>query len=230
MAETIIHALVLRRAEYGESDRMVTLFTKERGRIDAIARGCRRPRSPLMNCAEPFTCGEYRIFELKGRASITQCAITDSFYGLRSDYDRLKEGAGWLKLLELIATPEEPAPDIFDLSLIALAYLENSILSPKLLGAMFKMRLMLLAGFYPSVSACAVCGKSLENVPTAFSPSKGGCVCQGCAPGARRISEGARRVLLKAPRRPFNAVEKLSESPDWPEAAARLEEFLAYSF
>ena len=62
MATLNTSALVIRRADYSDYDRMVTLFTPEYGRIDAIARGCRRPKSPLVNAVEPFTSGEYQLF------------------------------------------------------------------------------------------------------------------------------------------------------------------------
>ena len=57
-----IPALVLRRADYSDYDRMVTLFSPEMGRVDAIARGCRRPKSPLVNAVEPFTSVEFQLY------------------------------------------------------------------------------------------------------------------------------------------------------------------------
>ena len=63
-------ALVLRRADYADYDRMVTLLTPEHGRLDAVARGCRRPRSPLVNAVEPFISGEFQLFRKGERYSI----------------------------------------------------------------------------------------------------------------------------------------------------------------
>ena len=92
MAALTTDALVLRHADYADYDRMVTLFTPEYGRIDAVARGCRRPKSPLVNAVEPFTSGEYQLYSRKERYSIDQCQIKESFYELRTDYDRLVHG------------------------------------------------------------------------------------------------------------------------------------------
>ena len=79
MAGLITDALVLRHSDYGDYDRMVTLFSPEYGRIDAIARGCRRPKSPLVNAVEPFTSGEFQLYYRRDRYSIDQCQIKESF-------------------------------------------------------------------------------------------------------------------------------------------------------
>ena len=65
-----IPGLVLRRADYSDYDRMVTLFSPEMGRVDAIARGCRRPKSPLVNAVEPFTSGEFQLYQHRERFSL----------------------------------------------------------------------------------------------------------------------------------------------------------------
>ena len=78
-------ALVIRHADYGDSNRMVTLITPKYGKIEAVARGCRRLKSPIVNAAELFTSGEYTLFERNGRYSIEQCQISESFFALRQD-------------------------------------------------------------------------------------------------------------------------------------------------
>ena len=130
-------ALVLRRSEWRDYDRMVTLFTPEFGRVDAVARGCRRPKSPLMNAAEVFTCGEYQLLHMRDRYTITQCRITDDFFELRSDYERLVHGAFWLRLLDEIVVPDAENRALFHMTLRALAYLNHSPLPPALLTAIF---------------------------------------------------------------------------------------------
>ena len=92
--------LVLRRADYGDYDRMVTLLTPAHGRMDAVARGCRRAKSPLTNAAEPFISGEFQLFQKGERYAIEQCQVREGFYELRTDYERLVHGAYWLRLLD----------------------------------------------------------------------------------------------------------------------------------
>ncbi len=211
-------AIVLRRADYRDYDRMVTLFSPEHGRIDAVARGCRRPKSALMNAAEVFCAGQYSIHEAGGRYSVTQCEIKDSFYDLRFDYDRLVHGMYYLSLADMAALPEQGAPDVFMLLLKALAHLCYSGLPPAMLTACFEMRYMPMMGFRPLMDRCVVCGAPVDGAAR-FDEELGGVVCSLCPSAAPRISQGARRIILKAPLTDYSVVPKLDGHPDWPEAA-----------
>ena len=218
-------AIVLRRADWRDYDRMVTLFTPAFGRVDAVVRGCRKPKSPLLNAAEPFCAGEYQLLKVGGRVTVTQARITNSFFELRSDYDRLMHGAFWLKLLSEVVVEDEPNEALFQMTLNALAYLTHSDLPPTLLTAMFEMHLWRITGFSPNVSECIICRTPADKTNLRFDAQKGGCVCAFCAPGAHVLTEGARRILLKAPKTPYSAVEKLLPRNEWPEAARRIREF-----
>lgn len=224
----ITDALVLRRSDYRDYDRMVTLLSPTMGRIEAIVRGCKKPRSPLMNAAEPFCAGEYTIISTKGRASVTGCQIHESFYNLRGDYDRLVHGAYYLHLLLLAALPEQPCGELFHLGLRALAHLNYGALPPELVTAAFEMHYMALLGQSPRVDECVRCGRPMQGVRARFDEALGGAVCEGCATGGYPLSEGARRILLKAPRVRFDACEKLEDRPEWPEAAAHIRRFVSY--
>lgn len=219
-----VSGLVLRRADYRDYDRMITLLTAEKGRVEAVVRGCRRPKSELMNAAEPFVCGQYQLYFAHDRYSVTQCRVTDGFYPLREDLDRLTCGGKWLRLLEKTAPEGVDCKELFDTALSALSYLTYSELEPALLDAMFLLKLSHLLGFSPRADACALCGQSASQTVLRFSAAKGGCVCSRCAPNAGGLSEGARRILLKAPRAPYKSVELLAGHPDWREAAEKIRE------
>jgi len=211
-------ALVIRRADYSDYDRMVTLFTPELGRIDAIARGCRRPKSPLLNACEPFTSGTFQLYQKGERFSMEQCQISESFYELRTDYDRLQHGVYWLKLLDASVMADVPMPDLFLITLRALAHLNYSGLQPELLTMAFEMHLMAQLGYAPRVDACQKCGRPIDG-DARFDAQRGGCVCLHCPSPAPFISHGARRVMLKLPRTRYDQVKLLEDYPDWPEAA-----------
>ena len=212
-------AIVLRHADYRDYDRMVTLFSPERGRIDAIARGCRRPKSALMNATEVFCAGQFTINITGERHSITQCDIRDSFFDLRFDYDRLIHGTYYLSLADAAALPEQEAPGIFMLLLKALAHLTYSQLPSPLLTAAFEMRYMPLMGYTPRMERCVVCGREPDPADARFDEEKGGVACGTCSPNAPRISHGARRIIWRAAQTDYTAVPKLDGHPDWPEAA-----------
>ena len=218
MAGLITDALVLRHSDYGDYDRMVTLFSPEYGRIDAIARGCRRPKSPLVNAVEPFTSGEFQLYYRRDRYSIDQCQIKESFYELRTDYDRLVHGMYWLKLLDAAIMAEAPAPDLFLITLRALAHLNYSDLPPALLTMAFEMHFMAQLGFAPRMNQCVQCGRAIDG-DARFDARLGGAVCLNCSSMAPFISNGARRIMMKLPRTQYDKVALLDGHPDWPEAA-----------
>ena len=211
-------ALVIRRSDYSDYDRMVTLFSPTHGRVDAIARGCRRQKSPLLNCCEPFVSGDFQLRQRGERLSIEQCQISESFYELRTDYDRLQHGVYWLKLLDASVMPDVPMNDLFLITLRALAHLNYSELPPELLTMAFEMHLMAQLGYAPRVDACQRCGKPIDG-DARFDADRGGCVCLSCPSPAPLISHGARRVLLKLPRTRFDQVKHLDGYPHWQEAA-----------
>lgn len=218
MAALSTPALVLRRADYSDYDRMVTLFSPRLGRIDAIARGCRRSKSPLLNACEPFTSGEFQLYQRGERFTLEQCQISESFFELRMDYDRLTHGVYWLKLLEAAVMPDVPMEDLFLITLRALAHLNYSQLPAELLTMAFEMHLMAQLGYAPRVDACMRCGRAIDG-DARFDADRGGCVCLNCPSGAPFITNGARRILLKLPRTRYDQVKLLDGHPDWPEAA-----------
>ena len=226
MGQLITPGLVLRRADYSDYDRMVTLFTPDHGRIDAIARGCRRPKSPLVNAVEPFTSGEFQLFERRDRFTLEQCQISESYYALRTDYDRLCHGVYWLKLLETAILPETPARPLFITTLRALAHLNYGELPPELTTFAFEMHFMAHIGLSPRMDACVRCGKPIDG-DCRFDARLGGAVCLDCPSSAPMISNGARRILMKAPRTAFDRYTLLADRPEWPEAARHFRHYIS---
>ena len=220
MAQLIIPALVIRRSDYSDYDRMVTLFSPDMGRVDCIARGCRRPKSPLVNAVEPFTSGEFQLYQRRERYTLEQCQISENYYALRSDYERLLHGAYWLRLLDAAILPDNPARPLFITTLRALAHLNWGELPPALVTFAYEMHFMALNGFAPRMDACVRCGRPIDG-DCRFGAQQGGAVCLQCSSGAPRMSNGARRILMKAPRTAFDKFQLLSDRPEWPEAARR---------
>ena len=85
MIQTENTAIVLRFVNYRDNDRMVTLLSPSRGRIDAMVRGCRKSGSHHLNAAELFALGDYMLHESDGRATVTSVKLIETFYPLRND-------------------------------------------------------------------------------------------------------------------------------------------------
>ena len=218
-------AIVIRRSDYGDYDRMVTLFSPDMGRVDAIARGCRRPRSPLVNAVEPFTSGEFQLYAHRERFSLEQCQISDSYFELRADYDRLRHGAYWLRLLDTSILPDTPMPELFIVTLRALAHLNYGELPPELVTLAFEAHLTRLSGLSPRMDACAVCGRPVDG-DARFDAELGGAVCLNCPSAAPKLSNGARRIMMKLPRTQFDKFQLLAGRPEWPEAAKLMRSYV----
>ena len=106
MVQTENTAIVLRHADYRDNDRMVTLLSPSRGRIDAIIRTCRKPKSHNLNAGELFALGDYMLIENGGRNTVTSVRLIETFYPLRNDYERLTCGVYLLNLTEAVIEPE----------------------------------------------------------------------------------------------------------------------------
>ena len=185
-------AVVLRRSHYRESDRVLTLLTPERGRVEATARGCRKIKSPLMAACELFTLGEYVLYQGKGHETLSSFTLGDSFYPLRQDVTRLSHASVMLACAEAAAQKEEPAAHLFILltrSLTRLAYGETE---SELVTAAFLLHFSLIEGFKPRLNHCVACGRPLASDESGYlSPETGGLHCTACMqglPGVLRLS------------------------------------------
>ena len=216
----VTDGIILRRAEYKDFDRMITLFSPTHGCLEAIARGCRRPKSSLMNTTELFCSGEYTLRENRGRYSVVHCRVKDSFHALRFDLDKLTHGSYYLSLADAAALPGEAAPEVFMLTIKALTFLTYSDLPPALLTMAFETRYMPLMGYLPRMDSCVTCGALVEGAGR-FDAERGGAVCLNCHSSAPKMTEGVRRIILRAAQTDYNLVGKLLRHPDW-QAVARL--------
>lgn len=222
MAQITTNAIVVRRADYRENDRMITLFSPTMGRIDALCRGCRRQKSPLMAASELFCAGEYVLYQTSERATVVSCQVEDTYYGLRSDYERLSHGMYALELCAAAIQPAQENERLFMLLLRTLAHLCYGDVQPCRVTAVFLMGMTSLLGFRPQVGRCARCGTPvLQNrtgddlIIGAFSPEQGGVLCPGCSAGERcRLRERDVVYLQDIMKRGLKSLEDEAECPD----------------
>lgn len=181
MAYTSTKGLVLRRTDWRENDRILSLLTPERGRVDVVARGCRRPNSPLMAASELFTLGDYVLYKGKGHEIVTGCQVEDSFYPLRNDYDKLSYAAIMLRSAEFAAQPDEPQEHLLILLTRSLRRLAYTQLDTQAVTAAYLLHFATLNGYKPRLEHCALCGERIEAGQVAWlSPAAGGLLCRSC--------------------------------------------------
>ena len=195
MQQTVF-AVVAQAVNYRDHDRILTLVTRERGTVTATARGCRKPQSKLMSCAQPFVYGEYELAEVKGRWYVKSCQVREIFYDLRMDPMILTAAGQAVRAAREFANPEEENAKLFTLLLLTLARLCEAKAEPVAVLAFYLAKLLAFAGFCPETEACVCCGA--EEGLDWFDGESGGVVCRDCAkhlPGAKPLSSACRRML-----------------------------------
>lgn len=199
MRQTEHTAIVLRYANYRENDRMLTLFSPTKGRIEALARGCRRPRSPLLNASELFALGDYECYERGGHKTVVGATLIETFYPLRTDLDRLACGAYLLSLAEAAVQPNVPEQELFMLLLHTLSRLTFSTQEWKPLLAGFLLHYAACQGTKPRLNHCVCCGRPLAaEEQTYFDQAEGGLCCHGChAPGQTAVAAAQARWMRR---------------------------------
>ena len=197
MIQTENTAIVLRRVNYRDNDRMVTLLSPSRGRIDALIRNCRKPKSHNLNSGELFALGDYMLHESGGRATVTSVRLIETFYPLRDHYDRLTCGIYLLNLAEAAAEPEQEEQELFMLLLHTLSRLTYSDQEWKPLLAGFLLHFSACQGFKPRLNHCVFCGKRLtdSNGPFYFDAQEGGLCCPECRKEKSQIPLAPEQVL-----------------------------------
>jgi len=198
-------AVVLRRMDLGEADRLLTLFTPTEGKVRAIAKGVRRPGSRKSGHLEPFT--RTRLMLARGRELdiITQAEAIDWYPRLRADLERLGTASYVVELFDRFTVQEGPAESFYELLVAALSQLDAGV-DLASLSRYYELRLLDLVGYRPELVHCVGCRRQIEPEAQYFSFADGGVLCPRCgrhAQGAEHISLPALKVLRHYQRSSF---------------------------
>ena len=202
---------MLRSIRYGEADRVLHLYSREHGRIGAIAKGVRRVKSRFGGRLEPLFRVDLMAHEGRGElVTVTSAETVDAHPGLRERRDSLERATQACDAVLRLLDSEEPNPAAYNLLCHELQLLDRRPEAATRAQALaFRLKLLLAAGFAPELAACAACGEQ-EHL-SAFSASAGGVVCPGCEAGSFGIDEDAHSFLVAALGRPLAEVPAASE-------------------
>lgn len=210
-------AIVLNAIDYGESDRIVTFYTTDYGKVAGIAKGARRSRKRFVNKLEPFSHITLTFFHKEGRdlVRVDECRLKDNFYRLKNDLERLAYGSYMLELLGAMTREGERHEGLFRLLLAALEMVQGEGVAEK--GAIiFETRLLSLLGYRPRLDGCLLCASLSEKVRYYFNSHKGGMVCAPCGGGMPELiplSLGTARFLEATARMDIRKVGRLIPTP-----------------
>jgi DNA repair protein RecO (recombination protein O) len=204
-------AIVLRRHDFGEADRMLTLFSRERGKIQAIAKGARKPQTRKSGHVELFMRTTFLIAKGKNIDIITQAELVEPYKLLREDLVRTTYASYIVELLDRFTAEEDHDLRKYNLLADGLGWFASS--DNVLLAARFyELRLLSLAGFQPQLFNCVSCGEPIEEQDQFFSAELGGLLCPNCRQADRRaqpISAVAVKVLRYLQSHNWNTVNAL---------------------
>jgi DNA repair protein RecO (recombination protein O) len=226
-----VNAVVLRHLEYGEADRILTLYTLERGKISAIAKGVRKIRSHKAGHLMPFSQTE--LFLAKGRnlAVVSQAQALKTFENLRSDLIRTAYAAYVVELVDRFSYDDSENRLLFNLLTDTLERLDQCQQPPTTVHY-YEMHLMDLLGFRPELTRCVGCGEQIRAVDQYFSARLGGALCPNCMgkdPHAWHISMNALKYLRFFQRSPWSKVkERVIPEAIEVEIKTLLERYLTY--
>ena len=208
-------AVILRRRNWGEADRILTLFTPQRGKLRVRAVGVRKPGSRKAGHVELFH--RARLLLAKGRDFdiLTQAETVDAFARLRDDLAGSAAATYLVELLDRLFPEEVENPEAYRLIVRSLEELAGGG-NPSRMLRCYDVKLLDCAGYRPELACCTICRKPIQPEDQFFSPASGGAVCPRCADRAEDklpISLAALRVLRGIQRSALEDALKLPASP-----------------
>jgi DNA repair protein RecO (recombination protein O) len=204
-------AIVLRSLRYGEADRILHLYTPGRGRMGAIAKGVRRPRSRFGGRLEPFFRLALVLYQGRGELlTVTAAETVSAHSALREDAGALEAAARACDAVSRLFETSESHPHVFWLLANELALLDADPGQASYANTLaFRMKLLVAAGLGPALGACASCGDP-EHL-TGYSGAAGGVVCGSCEASAFALDEEAHTWMTGALAQPLTRVPGASE-------------------
>src|SRR5215472_15727773 len=188
-------AVVLRKLDYGEADRIFTLLTRDHGKVGAIAKGVRRQKSKLGPSLELY--GHIDVLLARGRGELDVVAQVQRVPGYRIEGDVavMAHAALIAELAERVCEDRHPVDGVYELAVASLLELSRES-DPRRASAWFLMSALDLLGYSPPLSNCASCERPLAARPAPFSAEAGGFLCERCAlPAMPLVPLAAIKVL-----------------------------------
>ena len=210
MSSLTTPAIVLRVVNYGEADRIVTLFGRDTGRLSALARGARKSQRRFAGGLGLCTLGTAAVRERAGAelATLERFDATESYAALGSDVARMAHAAYAAELVGKMCAPHQVETAVFDWLVAFLRLLDADGASAERLRV-FEIGLLSGLGFGPVLDTCATCGgdsfggRAPAEIAFRWDPDRGGAVCTACARGGRPLQPAVRAALVRLSRTPL---------------------------
>lgn len=182
MGQTIVlTGMVLSAMPVGDYDKRIQILTRERGKIAAFVRGARRPNSAFLAAANPFSFGQFEVFEGKSSYNVAKADISCYFRELSEDLNAACYGFYFLEMAAYYTQENMDGTEYLNLLYLTLKALLKPALDNRLVRRIYELRVLVLSGEYPDVFSCVKCGKKEELFY--FSVKRHGALCPDCLKG-----------------------------------------------
>ena len=214
-------AVLLRRIDFGDYDVIVTLFTRHRGKISAIAKSAKRSTKRFSGILELFSALEVVCSSGRGKGLpvLQEAVLIHPFSKIRADILRTAYASFWAEMMYEWTEEGIQLIDHYDLLLHALTVLDLRNMPEAAVSVLFQMRFLALSGYAPDLVGCSVCRRPVEEIQDPsfrFDLKKGGLVCSRCAPDASRtlnLHRGTIKQLQWIKGRELNTAGRLRFTP-----------------
>lgn len=181
-------AIILRRSDMGEADRLLTLFTPEYGKIRAIARSVRKPTTKAAGHVELYTLVDLMLAEGRDLYMISQAELMEPFLPIQNDLYRIGYASLFAELIDRFTLDDLENRVAYDLLVQGLGWLCEPDIDLRLAARFYELHLLDIMGYAPSLFNCAIGGERLEAVDQFYSVIEGGVVCPDHAAGYVNMS------------------------------------------
>ena len=172
-----IQGLVLRVTTYNDTDALLTVLTKDKGKLTLKARGLRRKNSPLTAPCQLLGYSNFTLFENKGYYTINEASVIELFHPLRKDLQKLSLATYFAQVADVMSQEDIPNPQLLSLLLNCIYGLCKLSVTEKQIKAVFELRIAVLGGYEPDLHGCYKCGCAY---PDRFHLSEGHLECGDC--------------------------------------------------
>lgn len=192
-----IQAIVLRVTDYNDRDALLTVLSRNHGKLTLKARGLRRKNSPLIASCQLLAYGEFTLFEYRNQYTINEAHSLELFQPLRRDLTKLSLGTYFAQVCDVLSQEDLPNPELQALLLNSLYAISKLGVSEQKVKAVFELRAATLAGYMPDLFGCHICGC---QTPDRFDLSLGQLECTDCRSSGGGIRMPVTAAVLEAMR------------------------------
>lgn len=174
---THVDGIVIKTQNYGESHKIITIFSKEMGKFTAICRGANKAKSRLQAIAQPFIKATFLVYVTKGLSTVQQGETLDSYRSIREDIIKTAYAAYIAELTDKLMEPKQKAAFLYKQLSLTFDWIHqhDDYTIPII---MYELKMFQIGGFAPVVDYCVHCGR--KETPYTFSIQEGGLLCPHC--------------------------------------------------